>query len=61
MSDRHTHGSGARPAPPATDARGDRQTWEEPRLQFVEPRLVKQGEMKRVTGFFGTFVPNPPD
>jgi hypothetical protein len=33
--------------------------WEEPRLEFVEPELVKQGDVKQLTadGFFGTFTP----
>jgi hypothetical protein len=36
-----------------------RRTWEEPKLEFVEPKLVKQGEMKQTTtqGLIGTFVP----
>ena len=36
-----------------------RRTWEEPKLEFVEPKLVKQGEMKQITtqGLIGTFVP----
>jgi hypothetical protein len=37
---------------------GTRRTWEEPKLEFVEPKLVKQGEMKVTTqGLIGTFVP----
>ena len=34
--------------------------WQEPKLEFVEPKLVKQGEMKQITaqGFIGTFVPD---
>jgi hypothetical protein len=34
-------------------------TWQEPKLEFIEPKLVKQGEMKQATaqGFIGTFVP----
>ena len=37
-----------------------RRPWEEPKLEFVEPKLVKQGEMKRITtqGLIGTFVPD---
>jgi hypothetical protein len=33
--------------------------WQEPKLTFVEPKLVKQGEMKEITtqGLIGTFVP----
>ena len=38
---------------------GTRLAWQEPKLEFVEPKLVKQGEMKQITaqGFIGTFVP----
>jgi hypothetical protein len=37
-----------------------RRPWQEPKLEFVEPKLVKQGEMKETTGqgFIGTFVPD---
>ena len=37
-----------------------RRAWQEPKLEFVEPKLVKQGEMKQITtqGFVGTFVPD---
>lgn len=28
-----------------------------PKLTFVEPKLVKQGKLERLTGFFGTFSP----
>jgi len=35
-----------------------KQTWEEPKLAFVEPKLTKQGGLKEITaGFFGTFTP----
>jgi hypothetical protein len=36
-----------------------RRPWQEPKLEFVEPKLVKQGEMKQITaqGFVGTFIP----
>ena len=36
-----------------------RRPWQEPKLEFVEPKLIKQGEMKQMTtqGFIGTFVP----
>ncbi len=38
---------------------GTKRAWQEPKLEFVEPKLVKQGEMKQITaqGFIGTFVP----
>ncbi len=29
----------------------------EPKLTFVEPELVKHGDLVHVTGFFGTFSP----
>ena len=30
----------------------------EPKLQFVEPKLTKQGDVTKITGqFFGTFNP----
>ena len=30
----------------------------EPKLEFVEPKLTKQGDATKITGqFFGTFVP----
>ena len=33
-------------------------TWEEPKLDFVEPKLTKQGALKDITaGFFGSFSP----
>jgi hypothetical protein len=36
--------------------------FEEPRLAFIEPRLIKHGDATQITqqsenGFFGTFVP----
>ncbi len=32
--------------------------FEEPKLEFVEPRLTDHGDLSRMThGFFGTFVP----
>lgn len=35
-----------------------RQPFVEPRLRFVEPKLVKHGDVTRVTaGFFGSFSP----
>jgi len=35
-----------------------KQTWEEPKLAFVEPTLTKQGALQDITaGFFGTFTP----
>ena len=28
-----------------------------PKLMFLEPELVKQGKLERLTGYFGTFSP----
>ena len=37
-----------------------KQPWEEPRLDFVEPKLTKHGDLKSLTtGFFGGFSPDP--
>jgi hypothetical protein len=36
----------------------EKQPWQEPKLAFVEPKLISHGELKNVTGgFFGTFNP----
>ena len=38
----------------------DKPLFTEPKLTFVEPKLVKHGDMADVTfGFFGTFYPQP--
>lgn len=57
MSERQGDRSAARIEEPEGDAADLRQPWVEPRLEFVEPQLVKQGEMRQITGFIGTFVP----
>lgn len=31
--------------------------FEEPRLAFVEPKLTPRGDLRDVTGFFGSFTP----
>ncbi len=32
--------------------------WEDPKLAFVEPKLIRHGELERLTGgFFGSFSP----
>ncbi len=32
--------------------------WVDPKLEFVEPKLTRHGELERLTGgFFGTFSP----
>ena len=34
--------------------------WQEPKLNFVEPKLTKHGKLEEVTGqFFGAFSPMP--
>ena len=50
----HTVKDEAAPSP-----RDAKRVWQEPKLEFVEPKLIKQGEMKQLTaqGFIGTFVP----
>jgi hypothetical protein len=36
----------------------DKQPWQEPKLTFVEPKLIKHGKLAEVTaGFFGGFTP----
>jgi hypothetical protein len=37
---------------------GGKAQWQEPKLAFVKPKLVKHGELKKVTaGFFQEFTP----
>jgi hypothetical protein len=37
---------------------GGNKQWQEPKLVFVKPKLVKHGELKEVTaGFFEEFTP----
>jgi hypothetical protein len=39
----------------------DKKPWEEPKLDFVEPKLTKHGSLEKLTrmpnGFFGGFSP----
>jgi hypothetical protein len=43
---------------PQNDADAGRKLWQEPKLQFVEPKLTPHGDFARVTGeFFGAFSP----
>lgn len=46
---------------PIKKEQATKQTWEEPKLAFVEPKLAKQGGLKDLTGgngsFFQTFIP----
>jgi hypothetical protein len=47
----------ARDRNPKAEAK-KRQPFVEPKLTFVEPRLVKHGSVEKITaGFFGTFYP----
>ena len=42
----------------STSPRAGKKVWEEPKLEFVEPKLTKHGPVKKLTGgFFGTFSP----
>ena len=34
-----------------------KKTWQEPRLEFVEPKLTKRGKLTELTGFLGSFSP----
>jgi len=34
-----------------------KKSWEEPKLDFVAPKLTKHGDLKNLTGFFGPFSP----
>jgi hypothetical protein len=39
---------------------GGKKKWQEPKLNFVKPKLTKHGKLEEVTGqFFGGFSPNP--
>ncbi len=45
---------------PASEVAGAaKPPFEEPKLTFIEPQLVKHGDATKITknGFFGTFVP----
>ncbi|MFC1996051.1 lasso RiPP family leader peptide-containing protein [Chloroflexota bacterium] len=36
----------------------EKQPFVEPKLEFIEPKLVKHGDVKDITaGFFGSFYP----
>jgi hypothetical protein len=38
----------------------NKKKWQEPKLNFVEPKLTKHGKLDEVTGqFFGAFSPTP--
>ena len=42
----------------AADGSRDRQSWEEPKLTFLEPKLTKHGTLEEVTSaFFNSFTP----
>lgn len=43
---------------PSGDAASGKDEWQEPKLRFVEPKLVERGPVKDLTGgFFGSFSP----
>jgi hypothetical protein len=45
---------------PSSPAFQDRKAWHEPKLEFIEPKLTKQGKLEDVTGgYFGSFYPRP--
>jgi hypothetical protein len=60
MSDQHDQNSRNVESNDLPSKTETRRPWQEPKLEFVEPKLVKQGEMKQITGqgFVGTFVPD---
>lgn len=42
--------------------KGEKKSFEEPKLQFIEPKLIKHGDATKITannngGFFGSFDP----
>ena len=53
------HASPEREAPGATASPDPSQEpWQEPKLVFLEPKLIKHGQLEEVTaGFFGGFTP----
>jgi hypothetical protein len=43
---------------PISEQPGSKAQWEEPKLSFVKPKLVKHGDLKEVTAaFFQEFTP----
>lgn len=45
------------PGATASPAAG-KEPWQEPKLAFIEPKLIKHGQLEEVTaGFFGGFTP----
>jgi len=42
----------------AAQAPSEKKQWDEPKLEFVEPKLENRGDLTEVTGqFFGGFSP----
>lgn len=41
---------------PSPTSSGER-VWQEPKLTFIEPKLVSHGKLEQVTGFFGPITP----
>jgi len=57
MEDRHTNRS-PQDSEGESSAPSGKRPWQEPRLDFVEPKLTKHGELTEVTsGFFCVFQP----
>jgi hypothetical protein len=53
----HVSHERAAPAAMAAPATG-KELWQEPKLAFIEPKLIKHGQLEEVTaGFFGGFTP----
>ena len=57
-----TGASNERAGQPEKDPAASRKTqWEEPKLDYVEPKLTEHGNLEKVTGskngFFGQFSP----
>ena len=54
----HLGEQGQRERGATADRASGLQPWEEPRLAFIEPKLIKHGKLEEMTaGFFGTFTP----
>jgi hypothetical protein len=49
--------AGEAPGSTASPACG-KERWNEPKLAFIAPKLIKHGRLEEVTaGFFGSFIP----
>ena len=57
QTNRLEQGKGQESAPSSS---GGKKRWQEPKLDFVKPKLTKHGKLEEVTGqFFGAFSPTP--